>query len=273
MYNFGFARLATSFFGGCVVALAFIASPILAQAPESTETVSTAPYPFGLLIATLIFALLALAIVFVYIYFVQKKFYETSEGLGRLGRAVQVTSVSTFVAPTGLEGGLADATGAEAVELLQVTGPASVPVGVESTEFSVIRVEGGALVNEAVWSVDPPNAAIVNPQQGAKVKVIAAVPGVFKLIAEVTTPKPGSAELPVAAVAPQANAVQLPFIGEAYGSITIAIILIAAIMMLSLFGTLSGEGAATLLGALLGYIFGVTKLGASRQAGGEQSTE
>src|SRR5260370_36181792 len=64
-------------------------------------------------------------------------------------------------------------------------------------------------------------------------------------------------EVQVAAVAPQLDGVELPFVGRGYGSVAMAIILVAAVIILGMAGVLSWEGVATLLGGLLGYIFGV----------------
>ena len=61
----------------------------------------------------------------------------------------------------------------------------------------------------------------------------------------------------MAALAPEAKAVELPFVGHGYGAIAISVILIAAVVVLGISNVLTGEGVATLLGGLLGYIFGV----------------
>lgn len=272
---------------GCLALLLLSAAPVLAQAGPAaaitgTNTTTNAAAPTAapittavapvnstnLLTLVVVFALLALAIVFVYTYSIQREYYRTSQGLGRLGRAVQVKSVPAFV-PAGAALEVAGDAADGAVEQLEMRGTASTVVGQESSEFSVVRVADGAPATDAVWSVDPATAAVVTPQQGAKVRIVAATPGVFTVIAGVSSPKLGSAQLQVAAVAAQDNAVQLPFVGEAYGSIAIAIILIAAIIILAMIGVLSGEGVATLLGALLGYIFGVARLGANKPTGGE----
>lgn len=258
---------------GCWFALVFASKTVLAETPVPTSTSttvaagSTATVNYWFLFWTLLFALLALVVVFVYTYFIQKEFYTTARGLGRLGKTVKVKSVPTFLAATtGLE-----SMAVEPSERLQITGPAAITVGVESPEFSVVRLQDGEVAAEdAKWAVEPANAATVQPESGAKVKVIAALPGAFTLIAQVSQPKPGEARLPVAAIAPQVSPVELPFVGQAYGSIAIALVLIAAVIILGLSSILSGEGAATLLGALLGYIFGVTKSGASNPATGGQ---
>jgi hypothetical protein len=269
--------------------LGLLAAPAAAQALDAATTltatntssaataaasgvppIAASPQLQWILTATLLFALAALAIVFAYIYSIQRKFYETTASLGRAGRTVQITSVAAFAMSKG-----GPPSAQETLQSrLQIRGPAAVSVGQESAEFSVtLQKNDGSesAADNARWSVEPANTAVVNPQQGAKVKVIATTVGAFKLMAN--SDDAVAAELSVAALAPQPAPVQLPFIGQAYGSIAIAILLIAAVIVLGLAGILSSEGAATILGALLGYIFGVTRQGSANPPANNQATE
>jgi hypothetical protein len=130
----------------------------------------------------------------------------------------------------------------------------------EESEFSVVRLQDSGVVaaDDATWSVEPANAATVNPVSGTNTKVIATIAGPFILVAK-DSRQSEPARFPVEALVSQGKAVELPFIGQAYGAIAIAVVVVAAIIVLGLSDILSGEAVATLLGALLGYIFGVTR--------------
>jgi len=255
--------------------LSLLVAPALAQeptpTPAATVTVVTRTSPvltanqlLWFVLTTLAFALIALAIVFVYIYKIQARYYEITAGLARLGKVVKVTSAAPFIGP----GGGLEAAGAAGI--LRITGPGVVTVGAESNEFTA-ALEDGTPATVATWTVTPANAATVrrvDPASGAQVTVIAAVAGAFTLRADVSEPTTASGEVQVAAVTAQSNTVELPFVGRGYGSIAIAIILIAAVIVLGLAGIFTGEGAATLLGGLLGYIFGATLSRPAGDAGG-----
>lgn len=196
-------------------------------------------------LAALLFALLAVIAVLTYNYLIQNRFYTVTENLGQAGKAVRAIPAQAFQA----------AGEKTRDETLKIDGPGVITVGVQSPEFSATIDNNAA--EKATWTVEPANMAIVIPATGAKVRVVAAMAGTFALSATATEPKEGSAKVQVAAIAPQNMATELPFIGGGYGSIVIAIILLAAVIVLGLAAVLSGEAVATLLGGLLGYIFGV----------------
>jgi len=247
-----------------------------------------------LVVATLLFALAALAMLFLYTYKIQSKSYTVLERLGQLGKAVKVTSPAPFVRP-----GTERESFRSGEPVFKIEGPAVVSVGTESAEFTA-TLGSEVAPDDTKWSVVPATAATVNPKNGPQVKVIAATAGIFTLAAEVPaapeaelssrvspeaaaslTPEararlnpeavPRAAiikgEVQVAAVAPQLDGVELPFVGRGYGSVAMAIILVAAVIILGMAGVLSGEGVATLLGGLLGYIFGVAVPPAGSAAG------
>ena len=130
-------------------------------------------------------------------------------------------------------------------------------VGVQSGEFSVAAE--GALLANATWRVEPANIAIVIPPTGDTVKVISAMPGAFKLYAkgQINGVDTAEAALDVAAVAVQREAVELPFVGRAYGTVILGIILTATVIQPPLAGVLSEAVVVALLTTLLGYTFGV----------------
>jgi hypothetical protein len=242
-----------------------------------------------LIVATFLFALLALGMLFLYTYKIQSRSYVAMEKLGRLGKTVTVTSTAPFVRAGDEKESLRSAE-----PVLMVAGPSVVTVGVESAEFTA-TVGNEVAPPETRWTVTPGTAATVNSKNGPVVKVTAAKGGAFTLTAEVSAAphdklssrvspealadlsaeaiarlnpeavRPGKiwTEVQVAAIEPVFNAVEVPFVGRGYGSMAMAIVLVAAVIILGLAGTLSGEGVATLLGGLLGYIFGVAVPSAS----------
>ncbi|MDX6501472.1 MAG: hypothetical protein QOG23_4732 [Blastocatellia bacterium] len=242
-----------------------------------------------LIVATFLFALLALAILFLYTYKIQSRSYVTMEKLGLLGKTVTVTSTTPFVRAGDEKESLRPAE-----QVLKVAGPRVVSVGVESAEFTA-TIGSELAPSETKWTITPATVATLNSKYGPVVKVIAAKGGAFTLAAELSAAahdklssgvspealadlsseaiarlnpevvRPGKlwTEVQVAAIEPVMNAVEVPFVGRGYGSMAMAIVLVAAVIILGLAGTLSGEGVATLLGGLLGYIFGVAVPSAS----------
>lgn len=259
---------------GALLLMTF-ALPVAADAPrqEGAETPQAAPTAtvvpvvvvparpapagqdlLGLTVITLGFAIGAVVAALLYSYNIQIKYYDTATKLGVSGVSVKTSSGSDFaqVRP----GAQQDIT-AQAQVVPVITGPASVAVGVQSDEFTVTAADQ-PLAN-ATWRVEPANAAIAIPPTGAAVKVIAAMPGVFKLFAkgEVDGKPTAEAALDVVAVAEQRDPVELPFVGRAYGSVVLGIILTAAVILLALAGLLSEAVVVALLTTLLGYTFGV----------------
>jgi hypothetical protein len=182
------------------------------------------------------------------------KYYDSATSLGASGVPVKTSSGSDF-AKVQQDAAQNDGTPAPIVPV--ITGPAPLIVGVQSGEFSVTAA--GSPLTNATWRVEPANTAIVIPPVGDKVKIIAAIPGAFKLFAkgEVGGVTTADAVLDVVAVAAQSNAVELPFVGRAYGSVILGIILAAAVILLALAGVLSEAVVVALLTTLLGYTFGV----------------
>ena len=234
-------------------------APALAQTPEprTPSAALNADQIVRLATATLVFAVVALLTILIYTYLAQREFYTAAGKLGQAGQAVKAISVSS------IEGGGPESRSLDApAEPLSIEGPGVVTVGVQSGEYKATLPEGKPAAG-ASWTVAPASAASVNPVEtgsSARVKVIAATVGAFTLSAEATnavTEKTAAGSVSVAALAPVVKAVELPFIGQGYGAIAISIVLIAAVVVLGISNVLTGEGVATLLGGLLGYIFGV----------------
>jgi hypothetical protein len=211
------------------------------------------------LTALLMFGILAFAILFLYLYKTQHRFYGVFSGLAGSGQAPDVVSVSPFTG-SGQPGTLA---GPSPAPLPVVSGPGVVTVGVQSDEFTVALQD--TPVEDAQWSVTPATAAALNPMMGARIRVIATLTGAFELTA--TVPGSGAtASVQVAAIAPERSNGNLPFVGSGFGSIAVTILLVVGVTALAFNGSLGGEAVATLFGGLLGYVFGAAAPG-SRSSG------
>jgi hypothetical protein len=239
------------------------AAPTTATIAHSTLTIDP-PTLLHFVIALLIFAVITLVILFVYTYAVQSRFYDVFERLGQSGHAPRVVSSDAFANAAGLES--LESAEAAPPPTLHIEGPAIVTVGVMSAEFTAtLDVTPAGM---AAWRVDPAQAAAVNPGVASKVRVVPAMSGGFTLSATVAD---AQASVQVAAVAPQPEAGELPFIGRGYGSLVIAVVLIVAVMILALAGILGGDAVSTLFGGLLGYIFGtVTSTSSARKSSNVQ---
>jgi hypothetical protein len=196
----------------------------------------------------LIFSGAIIALVLVYMAALQSRAYDIYERLASRGLAPSVRNIGAF--PRQLK---TSARTTASTTPVTVEGPAAVLVGVQSDPFTATT--NNAPADDAEWAVDPPATAAVNPTKGASVTVIATTVGAFSLTASSGT---DTATVQVAAVTAPAKGTSsgLPFIGEGYGTIVIAIILIAAVIILAFRGILGGEAVAGILGALVSYIFG-----------------
>jgi hypothetical protein len=192
------------------------------------------------------FATIVLLILFVYMYAIQRRYYEVVERAGASGASFKTTWVAPFVQ--------ANIAAAGQAAQISIKGPAAVNVGALSEEFSL---EGDpTAAQQAQWSVDPPGAAAVVPDHGPIVKVVPASVGAFKLVATVAGQ---GVTAHVAATTPHQNQTDLPFVGGGYGAVLVAVVLLIVVATLAVGGVLGAETVGTLLGGLLGYVFGATQ--------------
>jgi hypothetical protein len=107
--------------------------------------------------------------------------------------------------------------------------------------------------------VQPAEGVTVTPSTGPRVEVVATAVGTIILTANVATPSPVTTTATIAVTAPPLNpaALDLPFIGQGFGSILGALILIAAVVALAATGAIDSDVIGVILGALAGYLFGV----------------
>jgi hypothetical protein len=250
-------------------------TPTLTPTPSPATTVISRIAPVTnstdlviLVIATLLFAMLALAALLLYMYRVQSRYYDIASNIGKLGQTLKTSIVQAFdTAGNGFES--AREASSEPAVTLTLTGPGLVEIG-QDVEYTA-KLSDGTDANAAVWTVEPKTAAALRsskPGSFATAKLTPAIMGAFILSVEV--PARGvKAEVNVAAIAPTGGVIEVPFVGRGYGSIAIAIVIIAAVIILALAGVLGAESVGALLAALLGYIFGVT----SASNGGKRERE
>jgi hypothetical protein len=254
--------------------------PALAQEPTATPVAGVGVMApgwgsslllFGAVTVTLLFAFGALALLLWYTYRMQMRFYEVSEQLGRMGRTIRVHSQTPSFGPTTMpEGALEGLPPSGAVaESLRVDGPGMIPVGALSDEFTATKADGTP-ATDAMWSVQPDNVALVTPPTGPRVRLVAATAGVLTLNVAAGQ---AQGEVAVAATSAEQGSVELPFVGQNYATMALAIIVIAAVIVLGLARILTGEGVASLLGALIGYIFGAAAARPQRRNNREGTEE
>lgn len=218
--------------------------------PTPTSTISTtgvlpilnAREFIALVAVVLVIAAFLWVILFNYTREIQGKYFETAIKLSKGGISVVPSIIGTSP--------LIEITGTPTA--LFIKGPESVVVG-QSSEYKATNETGNP--QPVKWSVYPANAAAVNPgTDGSSVKVVAATSGAFTLIANVTNDEP-KASINIAALAPEIRKVELPAFGWGYGSISIVIVVLAIVLILGLTKSLESAAIATLLGALVGYLF------------------
>jgi len=211
--------------------------------------------------------------VFLYVTEMQNKYYDianTFAGRGQVARAVIVSATMFAPEAKGEPGALAAPEDVVSPKKLNIKGPNSVTVNLESSDFVASFEQQGAETpgdNTITWQIVPEGAAILSRSQGATVRLTAKQLGAFILLARAEDPTTGAmteVHFPVAVIAPTQSDIPLPFIGEGWGTIILAILFGTIIALLGLSRVLSTSLVGTLLGALLGYIFSMVGPGLGR---------
>ncbi len=217
---------------------------------ESTETSTTKDEDShaGLVVAALFFGFFVIAALLYYLSQVQDKYYRTSEGLVTLGKAIP-----TAISIAAIE---RDRDGIEPVPEVKIEGPGVVVCG-QAAQFKAVSGGAEQTVDWAVEHTDVGTGQVgVEPASGPRVQVNVVEAGSYKLIA-----KQGAEvrdEVVFNAVAPESadeKSAGLPFVGEGYGSVLIAVVILSIAGALGFAGVLDSSAIATLLGAIAGYIF------------------
>ena len=217
--------------------------------------------------AWLVGGLLALAVVTVamHYYFLSKsrqEYFRAAAALFQQGVFPQPTLVKAQGdSPTGVltTARLTENDG-ETINTLKVVGPASLLSGQQAIYVALLNE---ALAAQAVWTVDPADAATVTPGMGGITVISPTGEGQFSLMAALpeqglTTPPQTISVLPEVKPVPESSPPTLPFIGQGFASLVGAIVLIAAVVVLAAIGVQDWEVIGTIFGALAGYLFGMT---------------
>jgi hypothetical protein len=149
---------------------------------------------------------------------------------------------------------------------VEISGPDHAVVGVH-TRYTA-KIVGDAPPNamltwQAAREGQPEAPAVIEPSTGTVVFVRPTSPGDFQLKVLVNDVD-GFLEKPFTVTAmpaetSSARSIELPFVGQGYGTLMLAIVIILALIVLGMEDVISGEAIAPILGAIAGYIFGVTK--------------
>ncbi len=293
MNRFFKGRLIVAGLGAAIGALIFVVSPAFASnyifsaspsggTTNSTTTTNTAlfttdsPYFIFFLLILFVFGFLLIASILFYVYKIQIKFYNITQSLSQMGEEVSAVTVNTFKnGGGGFEAEVAREGSAvpPKPQPLNINGPGVVAVG--SRAVYTVMDQDKKPVDDAKWTVNPADVASWSPAAGATSTVVPLKVGSFQLTAQRPSTPQMETFVTVATIVPQSGTENLPFLGQGYGSLVIAVLVVVAVILLALTGTLTGEAVATLFGGLLGYIFGVTTSTVTASANkktGSQST-
>lgn len=220
-------------------------------ATTSTTSTTTSVSPAGnaaserdenLAVLVLVFGAFLTASVLIYVGLLQKRYYDTSVLLqSRTGVLPQPAFSKAFLTLLKSE------------SPVLIDGPLVVVVG-QKTEYKALTDDKLA---EATWTFEP--ADLIKPLDVSKTTSSIAIEAVKKGTLRITATVEGKLPprtIPVTVIEiPPAETSSLPFVGEGYGSILVAVAILALASVLALMGKLSSDAVATLFGAVAGYIF------------------
>lgn len=200
-------------------------------------------------IAILIFILGALAVVLAYVFYDRwRKSYET---LALSALKTTGTFPNTIFNPVELAQFQARALGEQqTTQKPVVVGPAAVTVDVPATYSATAD---NAPADSCSRTVEPVDAAKIEPATGASVTVTASKEGAFTLNAKIGDGEP--TPVPVTAMPKAASSSGIPLLGTGFAGFTAAIIAIALAAGLTVLNVLGSEAFIAFLGPLVGYFF------------------
>lgn len=130
-----------------------------------------------------------------------------------------------------------------------VTGPTAVAVEEKATYSATVD---GAPADSCTWTVEPTDAATVEPATGARVTVTPSKEGPLKLTAKIGDGDPTIVNIAVVAAAQGGG---VPLLGIGFAGFAAALTAIAIAGGLTVLGVLGSEAFIAFLGPLLGYFF------------------
>jgi len=230
---------------------------------DPTAVLLDPPLAFLAVLMLLILAIFVLSRLFTYLTESREDYYSTVRefaGKGVFFSPVMVQPIADTLRTRALEE-------TETISF-EVTGPGALVRGVPGV-FMALR--NGISASSATWDLRAPNGdavptdtAVLEADAGSgNATVTAAKPGALVLVASL----PATPETPVLTVRTFINVVEppvtgndvppLPFIGQGFGSIISAIVLIAALVVLASTRAIDADVVGVVLGSLAGYLFGV----------------
>jgi hypothetical protein len=211
----------------------------------------------------LVVAGVALWRLFDYLRDSRKDYYQTVREFARKGVFFTPLMVGPTT-PAAARGVAADPEAIDTTVSFEVVGPGVIAPG-QAADFFALR--NGSAAPAATWTIEQPTGAgasaataTASPGTGERTSVTASTPGAFVLAASL----PGTPALTVRTLVtvtePPASGEELPplpFIGQGFGSIVGAIVLIAALVVLAATRAIDADVVGVILGTLAGYLFGV----------------
>ena len=159
-----------------------------------------------------------------YVTEMQEKYYALTEKLAEHGIATQHEIVHSSQAIPIAGASIANASDNESDQLtktLQVKGPQTLAIGVETSHYVAIIKDSSndkqEPAQDAKWTVKPEDAASLSSSSGPTVKVTPSRLGAFILHINNGSSITKSIDFPIASIQPAGKAASIPFIGEGWG--------------------------------------------------------
>lgn len=223
----------------------------------------------ALVLVLLLIALFALSEIFRYLRDGREDYYKTFREFARKGVYVEPVMVNATAAQAAPA--IRDANGtiqesSQLPTLFRISGPGVIVAGVPGAFRAFLDDQPAPGTTWALTAPDgsavPAESATVTPVTGAATTVAAARPGTYVLTATPDAAQGLSVRVQstITAVEPPAadgDVPRLPFIGEGYGSIVGAILLLAVVVVLAAARAIDADVIGVLLGSIAGFLFGV----------------
>lgn len=219
-----------------------------------------------LAVAVLTFALLVIVAVLAYLYGADREYTTLAKlSVRRLG----IVPPARDIPPLARQADRVDAVDAGAPPPVSIAGPSVLMIG--AAQAYTASTQAGPVA--ADWTVTPEGLTIA-PTHGETVQLTATKLGTYVLSATVTgQATPGRITVVALEAAKDSTGGAVPFIGAGYGTVLLAVVLVALATVLGLVGVLDGTALGTLLGAIVGYVFVRGASGGGSPASGGTSAQ
>jgi hypothetical protein len=232
---------------------------------DATSTPLNPGMVLVLVLVLLLVALFALSEIFRYLRDGREDYYKTFREFARRGVYLAPVMVNATATQSQIRTGDNVPETMQSEQVFEMTGPGSLVVGDKAVYSARL---GTSPATGTVWELTDVDGAAIPTQaatleaaaDGASATLTAAKAGVY-----VVSASPGSnpslrVRTAVTVVEPPAaegDMPSLPFIGEGYGSVVGAILLLAVVVVLAATRAIDADIIGVLLGSIAGYLFGV----------------